>query len=768
MLATGTTDAVPNESLIGREFGRFRLLELIGAGGTGVVFRAERTDGVTQAVAIKLLGADVAGGGYARFAHEANLLGRLVHSAVARLIDTGVQDGRGWIALEFIRGQPIDAYCEAQRLSVRSRVKLLVQIADAVAAAHRMLIVHRDIKPANVLVNEAGMPKLIDFGIAASLNPLDGPRSPTVDMGRLFTPHYAAPEQVLGEPVTVATDVFGLGALAFRLLTGVVCHAGATGPVRYLLAVTEHEVDAASQAALAASGDFRDARALRGDLDAILHRALARAPAERYASADELSADLQRHLDNVPVHARPPSFHYRLNRFARRHRIPVVTGAVLALALAIGGVVYGLQARTIAHSRDMAVRRGEFLESMIKSVNRAERRDITVADLLDAASRQSKEDLVGEPLVAASLLGVVASTNAGLGRFPQALAANERQLALLRANRGPAADLIGTLIQRGDLLNTSGHTQDAEPPLREAMRLLKNRCGSDAQLAEAANVLGVVLTNSAREREAESQYDQSIACYRHAGGRTASKAADPLNNLQVLLGNEGRYEESLRAGREAVALMQTRVGADHPDLLGMQMNLAGTLANLHQDVEAEAILRDVIEKRARILGADHLDTLNARTQLADDLYEQHRDAEAAAFELPTAQTLDRVAGVDHPWTLYAWALYGITACRSQQGDAGLEALRRVAAARVRLYGADDWHTHSTRVSIGICLVVLHRYAEAEPGLLQSAARLEADRGSGFLRTQAAYEALRDLYSGLGRREEAARWGAKLQAHPEVP
>jgi tetratricopeptide (TPR) repeat protein len=331
---------------------------------------------------------------------------------------------------------------------------------------------------------------------------------------------------------------------------------------------------------------------------------------------------------------------------------------------------------------------------------------------------------------------------------------------LLRSHGAAAGDLAAALTQRGDLLNTNGRTREAEAPLREAIALLKSQCENDG-FAGASDVLGVVLANTAREKEAETAYRQSIGCYRRLGGAAAGRAADPLNNLQVLLGNEGRYEEALSAGREAVALMRTRVAADHPDFLGMEMNLAGTLASLHRAVEAEPIFRDVVAQRTRVLGPDHLDTLNARTQLADDLYEQHRDAEAATLEHPTAQTLDRVAGPTHPWTLYAWALYGITACRSGQSD-GLDALQHVADARVQLYGAADWHTLSTGVSIGICLVQMKRYADAEPGLLRAARGLEADRGPGFLRTQAAFQALHDLYAGLGNGAEAARWGAKLR------
>ena len=343
----------PIEDLVGRQFGRFRLVEFIGQGGMGVVYRAERTDGITQTVAVKLIGNDLAKTGQERFKRETQLLARLEHPAIARLIDAGIEDGRAWIALEFVGGQPIDVYCEQRQLPIRVRVQLLADLAGAVAAAHRMLVVHRDIKPANVLVTADGVPKLIDFGIAAALQDESVLYAPTADLGRLFTPHYAAPEQVSGEPVTVTTDVFGLGALGYRLLTGKTPYPEAHGAIGYLLAITQRDVDPPSRVLNAA--DPKAARQLRGDLDAILRKALEREASKRYASAADLQADLRRYLDDVPVVARSPSVRVRLGKFARRNVVTVSLASVSTVALIIGLVAYGLQARQATEVTVVAV-----------------------------------------------------------------------------------------------------------------------------------------------------------------------------------------------------------------------------------------------------------------------------------------------------------------------------------------------------------------------------------------------------------------------------
>ena len=384
------------ESLTGREFGHFRLVELMGEGGMGVVYRAERTDGLQQSVAIKLIARELAGSGQERFQRETQVLARLEHPAIAHLIDAGIESGRAWIALEFVRGRPIDEYCEANKLDVRERVRLLVLLASAVAAAHRMLVVHRDIKPANVLVTADGLPKLIDFGIAATLQDAGGQHLPTLDVGRLFTPHYAAPEQVSGEPITVATDVFGLGALGFRLLTGQVPYSDAKGPVDYLLAITQRDAEPASRAVTLRGGDEREARQLRGDLDAILQKALERDPARRYGSAADLQADLQRYLDDLPVQARAPSPWLRAAKFARRNAIAVSLTTLLGISLIGGAAISTWLAISAQHARREAVEHanearavtGFLINDILAAANPlvSGTRDVQLRPLLDAAS----------------------------------------------------------------------------------------------------------------------------------------------------------------------------------------------------------------------------------------------------------------------------------------------------------------------------------------------------------------------------------------------
>jgi tetratricopeptide (TPR) repeat protein len=750
-------------SLVGMQFGNFRLRERLGMGGMGVVYLADRVDGVPQRVAVKLLLGEVTGAEYARFEREARLLARLEHPAVARLIDTGVQHGRTWIALDYVNGKPIDAYCEAHELSLRERIGLLLQLVDAVVAAHRMLVVHRDIKPANVLVTDEGLPKLIDFGIGATLAAVDAQGSATLSGARMFTPNYSSPEQVGGGPVTVATDIFGLGALAYRLLSGCPPFPHATEPLRYMLAVTQDDVQTPSVAAQHGGRPSAIVRALRGDLDAILLKALARNPAERYSTAQDLAADFSRYLKQQPVLARKQAAGYRVKKFVRRHLVPVSAGLTLLVCGILVGAVYVKQARAVALARNMAAERDKFLESLLTSANPTYgRRDVMVAELLDRVIKRADQDISADPLVAASILGVVSRTDKGLGRYQEALAANERQLALVRKNSGDAEQLVDALNLRSLLLYMTGRAAEAEAPTRETLAVLHNQCGSDGAYADTLDILGEILSIEQRDQEAAAAYDQELECVRRFhGSKWDIRTVHTLNNMMLSKKSQGRTAEALAVGGQAIKLAASAFPPDAPYRLTTELNYADTLAAARHAAEAEPLIRDIIARRTTVLGPEAPETLMTGTSLAYDLLFLHRDSEAQSTALAAAHALERVLGPEHPLTVNAWQAYGIAACRSGQGNAGLEALRGALAQRLKKFGPNAWQTASARAAIGSCLLQRRQSEQAEPELLSAVAVLEATGRSQYYATQSAYADLRDLYTARGDAVSAARWSSRV-------
>jgi eukaryotic-like serine/threonine-protein kinase len=751
------------EDLSGREFGHFRLTGRIGEGGMGVVYRAERVDGVQQSVAIKVLSAAVGQDGQARFEREARLLAQVEHPAVARLVDAGVEQGRAWIAMEFVNGLRIDDYCAAKHLTTDAVVALLAQIAAAIAVAHRMLVVHNDIKPANVLVTPEGTPKLIDFGISRTLERAgtDGPGSPaTLSVARLFSPGFAAPEQISGGPVTVATDVFGLGALGYRLLTGRSTFADAGEPLAYMLAISQRDIELPSRAA-AKAGNLAAARQLRGDLDAILCKALQREPASRYGSAIEMRDDLQRYLQGRPVKARAATSFYRLAKFVRRNKLAVGLTALLCASLAAAGTFLALQNHRTARAREMAARRAEFIENLLASNDPTTGQPrATVAALLDAATHDLDNKLGGEPLVEASMLGVIAQTNSSLGRYAEGLAASDHELNLLRTHGGGPLEVGRALWIRGELLRDLGKWPEALPPLQEAVALLRP-LHVPQKLCNALDSLGVVLAQTQQESAADAVFHEEIAIESSDDATLRPLRAYPYFGLSVMMGELGRHAESAAYGRQALTVARQTLPAGHPDLLNFETAYATSLIGINQRAAAEPLLREVIAAQTRLLGADNKATLLTRLALVDVLVHTQREAQAAADALPVARALESLLGADNSYTLSAWNQYGGASCNSHHEEQGLEALRRVEAGRRRTYPAGSWPIESTALSIGQCLAHARKFAEAETTLLAAVAGLEAARGSSFNRTQDGYRALRDLYLTLDRPDEAARWSHKV-------
>ena len=346
-----------DESLVGRLVGPYRLVREIGRGGMGAVYLAERADGqYEQRVAVKVIkrGMDTEQV-LERFRAERQILASLDHPNIARLLDGGSTDrGVPFFAMEYIEGQPIDAWAAGRVLSVDDRLRLFLQVCGAVSYAHQHLVVHRDIKPLNILVTADGVPKLLDFGIAKVLHEEGDQATSTVTGMRLLTPEYASPEQVEGQHATTVSDVYALGVVLYELLTGRSPYRlRSRTPLDIVEAVRTTDPERPS----AVGGTEKLRRRLRGDLDTILLTALRKEPARRYQSVEQFAGDVRRHLDGLPVRARPDTFGYRAGKFVRRNRVPVAAGVLLSLALLGGTVATAYQAQQARAAQARAERR---------------------------------------------------------------------------------------------------------------------------------------------------------------------------------------------------------------------------------------------------------------------------------------------------------------------------------------------------------------------------------------------------------------------------
>lgn len=408
----------PSAPQAGDLVGPYRLRQEIGQGGMGTVWLAERADGtLKRQVALKLPRLTWGSQLGERMARERDIAERLEHPHIARLYDAGVDErGRPYLALEYIAGQPIDAYCEAQGLTLKARLRLFLQVVRAVAYAHGRLVVHRDLKPSNVLVSADGQAHLLDFGIAKLVHEAT-PEATVTLQGRALTPHYASPEQIAGQPVTVQSDVYGLGVLLFQLLTGRLPF-DAPRPGALEDAILAGDPRPASQQAT----DKTRARELRGELDAILAKALRRQPAERYAAAEALAQDIERYLAGETVSARPDSLGYRVRKAVRRHWLPMATaGAVLAAGLG-GGAVVLVQARRASQ----ATERERVVKVFVADLFRSGRQDGLAGGgqvgsvrssqaLLERGASLIRKRFESQPELQAELFGVVGQVFADMG-----------------------------------------------------------------------------------------------------------------------------------------------------------------------------------------------------------------------------------------------------------------------------------------------------------------------------------------------------------------
>ncbi len=621
-------DAESDDTLPER-LGAYRPIRLLGRGGMGLVYLAERADGAfEQQVALKVVRPDLLDRTFIRrFLQERQILAQLNHPGVARLLDGGaLSDGRPFLAMEYVDGTPIDRYCDDRRLSIAARLRLFDQVLEAVVYAHRHLVVHRDLKPSNILVTEQeGTPriKLLDFGIARLLDTEASTLTRTEQ--RLLTPTYAAPEQLTGRPITTATDVYALGTVLYQLLTG---HLPFEGSLPQLVAqILEQEPEQASRivtrpapgdngepippetlAARRNTSPERLRRQLRGDLEAILGKALRKAPAARYASAEAFREDLRRYLQQQPVQARHGTTSYRIRRFVQRHRQGVLLGAGLLVLLAVL-VFYHLD--RLARERDLArqeAARAEaalaFVESLFEGADPDVARGdtLTAFELLERGARQLRQPSTMPPAVAAQTAHTLGSLFLKLGAYDRA--ARWLTTALTNWERVPDAvsDRAATLLQLGHLATRQGRYARADSFFTAALTLP----GTPLEQASRLVNYGEALTERQAYRRADSMLNAALALL-PTSGDSATQALRV--NAWFALGTIAMYEANFAAAESLFlrvrAWNEAHLGRSHHYTIAVLNNLGNLYVERYQYEKADTLLSEVLARRIALLGPDH-------------------------------------------------------------------------------------------------------------------------------------------------------------------
>ncbi len=612
--------------------GAYQTLEVIGHGGMGAVYRARRVDGAfDQEVALKLPHLDMQTPRLrARFLAERQLLAQLEHPGIARLLDGGITDeGRPFFAMEFIDGRPITSHCRAEKLSPEEIVRLFGEVVEAVSYLHRNLIVHRDLKPSNVLVDREGRVKLLDFGVAKLL--ADGEAAAlTRTEERLLTPSYAAPEQLAGERVSTATDVYGLGAVLYELLAGRPPRqpAGA-GPAAALA-----EVRPPSAVAREAAHERRAAVAHRNtrDLDNICLKALRPEPERRYASAEQMGLDLERFLAGLPVSARPSTLGYRAARFVQRHRAGMAVAAVVLVLLALGLV----RERGLRERAQRQARRAEAVSAILGRLIsladpvHARGRELTVAEVLDQADEALTADgtLAGAPAVEAEVRLVLGKTYASLGRLAEARAELERVIELGSGVEGAEESTLQAT-QELALLLRQIEPERARAMLRQVVEARERAHGrTDERTLAAMASLSRALRLPTDHDEAEALDREILEARLAALGPRDPETLKAMNSLAGVHYEAARYQGAAELYARAYGAARESLGVDHPETLRYGGNLAATRAQLGRYTESESLQREILASRLEVLGPEHLLTGLSLHNLGEVLFRQARYEEA--------------------------------------------------------------------------------------------------------------------------------------------
>lgn len=705
----------------GELLGPYRLGDLLAQGGMGVVFHAERVDGAyAQNVAVKVLkrGLDT-GEIIRRFQRERDILADLDHPYIARILDGGsTDDGLPYFVMTRVEGVPIDTWCDQNALDASARIELVRKVCEAVHAAHRNLIVHCDLKPSNILVTEDGAPRLLDFGIAKWLRPTGTDATRTALGLRFGTPGYSSPEQLGGGSITTASDIYSLGALLRKLLTG---------------------------KTTAKPGSRR----LHGDLAAIVDKATRAEPERRYASVAEMAEDLRRHLARLPILARRDSLLYHAVRLVQRRPFAVAASTVLTAALLLIGFTTERARRQQLRADDI---RGAYLE-LLEAI------DPTGGEAGSKAAREALEqalrtELVSDPADRALLLDRIGRIYYRLGLVSDARELLETSLELRRSI--PDLDpklLIASLNNLALVLLQEGEAPRAHELLDEARRLREEKDLDDTSLLDELSARATALQNEGHLVEAERIFREVLPGLHAVYGEHSLEFAKGLNNLGLVLLLRDRLEEAERLLRQSLSLREEIFGLEDPNLVASLANLA--MLFIHKDEKTMAV--ETFERALRIrqqrLGEDNPRTAASSASLAFALLERGtpQDLERAEGLLRGAEDIFlQTHGEHHGNTLVTQR--NLAAVHLAQGrlDEAESLARRVATAASSTWPEGHWRQADIDCLLGACLTALGRLDEAEPLLRGGLATLERTQAASSPYVRAARRWLAMLESARDR------------------
>jgi eukaryotic-like serine/threonine-protein kinase len=651
--------------MMGDRIGPYRVLRTLGAGGMGEVYLAERADAqFEQQVAIKVVhGGALAVSMHSRLKVERQILAQLDHPNIAHLLDGGaLPDGSAYLVMEYIDGEAIDVYCDLQRLDINARLKLFQTVCAAAHYAHQNLIVHRDLKPSNILVTAAGVPKLLDFGIAKLLDNRQAARhtlAVTQADIRIMTPDHASPEQVRGQAITTSSDVYVLGVLLYKLLCGAspffissmrlseieraICEKDPVPPSQMVPANDSPESKFIAESRGTNSKRLR--RALDGDLNNIVLMAMRKEPERRYGSAEQMASDIQRFLEGKPVIARRDTVSYRTSKFVRRHWLPVSAVAAATFMIVAFSITTYLQSVRIAAERDRAAHQRElaeheraraeevssFLVNLFKLSDPGENRgnQVTARELLDSGAKRLQVGLQDQPATKAALLSTVGTVYDSLGQYQDALPLLDESLKLQAQSQDRSR--VDTLLELGRARIGAGDLPGAEAPLQEALHTAQLDAGATSvQTGHSLWSLGMLRFEQGRNAEAKDLYIRSLRILEDSRAPQTDISA-VLSDLAKVYVLEQQWDLAKQTHERALEIDRRVLGDDHPRVAFRLENLAIVAQNMGDLKLAETLYLDALKRQEHIYGDRHPEIAVLKGNYGLLLQREGRLAEAEPF-----------------------------------------------------------------------------------------------------------------------------------------
>ena len=782
-----------NTFFIGKTFGRYKIENLIARGGMGLVYLGLRDDEVKQKAAVKIINPGVASETVIkRFQNERQTLANLNHPNISRLLDGGItDDGIQYLVMEYIDGIPIDEYCDQNKLNIGERLNLFLKVASIVQYAHQNLVVHRDLKPNNILITQDGEPKLLDFGIAKILTS-EGKENETLTHKGMWnlTPEFASPEQIKGETITTSSDVYSLGIILYRLLTGhnpyrikslihsdiskIITQTEPTKPSEIIYKTVENisgeertEINPESISKTREGNVDKLHKKLIGDLDNIVSMAIRKEADRRYTSVDHFAEDIRSYLDDKPVKAHKDSFSYRSKKFIRRNKIAVISAAIIFIIIntGLGGILW--QAHLAAIERDNATLEADkanriksFLLDMISAPDpMKEGSEVKVIDVLQKASGKLTSKLVDHPQIEAEIRTMLGNTYQNLGIYDSAEVEIAKALELNKKLFGEkSVETAMSLKDLGLVYHYEGDYEKTEKYYKNSLEMLRSiETEPSFETALVLDIYGTLMTDIGDYEKAEGLTEEALKISEAIKGPDDSEVAQIKNNLATSYNYLGKLDKADSLYREALRVFRKNYGNYHIQVSRVINNLAFINIFKKEHRKALPLLEESLNIKRKVLGEGHPDLILAYSNLGSTYYNVGEYDDAEKYMKASIDVALKNFDEDNINISRSYMWYGRVLEANGKLDDGIYYLRKAYLIREKEFGENNKLTLSTQYLYGKCLLTAHHYNEAEKNLISSYTGLNEILGNEDDSVQKALATIIELYKSLGNKNKVDQY-----------